>query len=341
MEWHFDADTGSRFWLDRAAQLPFDPRTDVRTFDDLRLFPNFTNELRDVKIADLIPRGYGPTPEIARVVESGGTTGAPKPVVLLKDWWELLIAESARHLEAHEVPRNCNVLALVPSGPHGAGEQWRSAFARLGCVSLNIDLDPRWVKKLVGAGRDDEVARYVEHVIDQAEHHLLNQDIGIVGGTPPLIAALCRRDALVDRMQETVGAFCWGGAHMDADTRHLYRTELFPNAKLVGGYGTTMALGGGATERPGLADNDPCILDPFSPYVTFSVVDAKTLDPVPIGQRGQLLVNHVSKSFFLPCNLERDEALRVTSLPDRVGDAIADVTPVAEFDGAPAIEGVY
>lgn len=126
MRWHFSPETGSRFWLDRASRLEFDPRTDVRTFDDLRRFPNFVNELRDVPIQDLIPRGYGARPEIVRVVESGGTTGAPKPAVILRDWWELLLAQSVRHLDAHDLPRDCNVLALVPSGPHAAGEQWRT-----------------------------------------------------------------------------------------------------------------------------------------------------------------------------------------------------------------------
>lgn len=341
MQWHFDPGTGSPFWLERAARLEFDPRTDVRTFDDLRMFPNLTDELREVRIQDLIPRGYGEHPDVVRVVESGGTTGPPKRVVILRDWWELLIEQGIRHLDAYESPRDCNVLALMPSGPHAASEQHRTVHARRGCISLNIDLDPRWVKRLVGAGRDDEVALYIAHLVDQAAHHLMTQDIEIIAGTPPLIAALCRRDDLVERMQERVRAIGWGGAHMDADTRHFYRTELFPNATLAGGYGTTMALGGGASERPGLDGDDPCIFDPFSPYVTFSVVDPETLDPVAVGERGQLLVNHVSRSFFLPSNLERDEALRVPTLPARVGDAIADVTPLPEFGGAPAIEGVY
>jgi hypothetical protein len=44
---------------------------------------------------------------------------------------------------------------------------------------------------------------------------------------------------------------------------------------LNGIYESTMVLRG-AGERLGLTDDDPCIFDPFSPYVTFSVVDAQT-----------------------------------------------------------------
>ena len=32
---HFDPQFGSRFWLERAEHLPFDPRTRIRSLDDL------------------------------------------------------------------------------------------------------------------------------------------------------------------------------------------------------------------------------------------------------------------------------------------------------------------
>src|SRR5688500_15241280 len=91
MEWHFGPETGSPFWLRRAKSLDFDPRKDVETHDDLRLFPNIVNELRDVPVTDLIPRGYGARPDIVGVFESGGTTGVPKRVVCLGDWLERFV----------------------------------------------------------------------------------------------------------------------------------------------------------------------------------------------------------------------------------------------------------
>ncbi|CAM3617029.1 hypothetical protein NOGI109294_05870 [Nocardiopsis gilva] len=85
MEWHFNPDTGSRFWLERAKTLPFDPRNDVRTHEVLSLSPNVTAELRDVRAEDLIPQGYGQHPDVIKAFESGGTTGVPKRVLLLRD----------------------------------------------------------------------------------------------------------------------------------------------------------------------------------------------------------------------------------------------------------------
>jgi phenylacetate-coenzyme A ligase PaaK-like adenylate-forming protein len=340
MEWHFSPTTGSRFWLERAKSLDFDPREDVKSFDDLALFPNVTNELRDVPAEDLIPRGYGPHPEVIGVYESGGTTGAPKRVVMLRDWWDSELARQVAHLDARGVPRNRNWLALFPSGPHMAGALMRSQAAAMGGVPFTIDMDPRWVKKLIAAGKADEANAYAEHLIDQVAFVLQTQDIGVLFSTPPLLERLARRDDLVELVRETVQVIGWGGAHMDADTRQLYRTEIFPGLTIFGSYGSTMILGT-APERPGLTDEDPCIFDPPSPSITFSVVEPDSGRTVPYGERGQVVMNHVSKSFLLPNNLERDLATRMAPLEGQAGDSVADVTPVERFDDEAVIEGVY
>jgi phenylacetate-coenzyme A ligase PaaK-like adenylate-forming protein len=340
MEWHFSPTTGSPYWLKRARSLEFDPRADVKRFEDLALFPNVTDELRDVRAHDLIPRGYGPDPDVVGVFESGGTTGAPKRIVMLRDWWDRMHAWQVAHLDARGVPRNRDLLALFPSGPHMVGQMMRSQAAALGGLSFAIDMDPRWVKKLIAAGKADEADAYAEHLIDQAAFVLQTQDIGVLMSTPPLLERLARREALVDLVRQKVQAIWWGGAHMDADTRHLYRTEVFPGVVLDGGYGSTMVLGA-ASERLDLTDDDPCIFDPFSPYVTFSVVDPGTSRPVEYGERGQVVMNHVSRSFLLPNNLERDMATRIRPPEGFLGDSVADVTPVRRFDDENVIEGVY
>ena len=340
MDWHFSPETGSPFWLERARSLDFDPRRDVRHFDDLTHFPNVSDELRDVRAADLIPRGYGEHPDVVGVFESGGTTGRPKHIVFLRDWFDRSNASTTAHMDAHGVPHDRAWLLLFPSGPHFAGEHFRLLAATLGGGWFTIDMDPRWVKKLIAAGRLDEADAYAEHLIDQAASLLQTQDIGVLATTPPLLEHLARREDLVDLVRQKVRAIVWAGAHMDADTRALLRTEVFPGIELVGLYGSTTILGA-ASERIGLGDDDPCIFDPFSPYITFSVIDPDTGRRVQCGERGQVVMNHVSKSFLLPNNLERDVATRVRPLEGEVGDSVADVAPVPEFEGETVIEGVY
>jgi D-arabinose 1-dehydrogenase-like Zn-dependent alcohol dehydrogenase len=349
MQWHFGPQTGSAFWLERARTLDFDPRRDVRTYDDLRLFPNVSDELRHVRAADLIPKGYGPGHHLVGVYESGGTTGAPKKVVLLDDWLELWIGWALRVTELHRFPPGMNWLSVTPGGPHLLGHLGASHARRLGVAAFTVDMDPRWVKKLLSEGRADEADRYAEHILDQCQPILEEEEIGVLIVTPPLLERLARRKRLAEVVRQKVRLISWGGTHMDADTRRLYRTEIFPGAEVRGLYGNTMLLGGAAerptAERPTLdeadeADEKACIFDPFVPYISFSVIDPATGENVPYGRRGRVLAHHVSKSMLLPNNLERDEATRVPS-PSGPGDSVADVTPAVSLNEDGIQEGVY
>jgi phenylacetate-coenzyme A ligase PaaK-like adenylate-forming protein len=340
VRWHFSPDTGSPFWLRRAPSLGFDPLTDIRTFDDLERFPNVANELRFARAEDLIPRGYGERPDVVGVYESGGTTGAPKRVVLLQDWLDRLLAWSSAQLDGHGVPQKANWLSVVPSGPHMVGDIIARQAAYRGGLSFAVDLDPRWVKKLIADGRSAEAGAYGEHLVEQISYLLETQDIGVLMITPPVLERLSRRDDLVKLVNEKVRAINWVGTQMDPDTRHIYRTEVFPETVLYSGYGSTMILGN-ASERHGLTDDDPCVYDPFSPFMTFRVVEEDTGERVPVGERGQVVMNHVSKSLFLPNNLERDLGTRIAPLAGQLGDAVADIAPVGRFDDETVIEGVY
>lgn len=219
---------------------------------------------------------------------------------------------------------------------HGAREQARA----LGGITFTIDMDPRWVKRCIAEGRVSDADRYVDHLIGQARSLLESQDIGIIMTTPPLLERLARHDELVTLINEKVRVILWAGAHMDADTRHLFRTEVFPDVGLCGFYASTMVLGG-AYERTGLTDDDPCVFDPFSPYLSFSVINPETGEDVGYGERGQVVMNHISKGMLAPNNLERDTAVRVKPPAGTLGDSVADVSPVTSFDNSSVIEGVY
>jgi phenylacetate-coenzyme A ligase PaaK-like adenylate-forming protein len=340
MEWHFNPETGSPYWVERARSLDFDPRVDVRSHEDLKLFPNVAAEFREVRAEALIPRGYGSKPDVVGIFESGGTTGAPKRVILMRDWQTQMIDWSNAHLDEHGVPRGVNWLGVVPTGPHVVGTLFRRHATTHGRYGFSIDLDPRWVKTLISQGRMEDADAYAEHLIDQAGHVLRTQQVGVLTITPPLLERLARRDDLAALVNENVRAIRWGGTQLDPDSRRLYKEEIFPGVIFCGEYGSTMIIGV-AGERPGLPDSAPCTFDPFSPYVTFSVVDPDTLRDVGYGQRGQVLVSHVSKSFLLPNNLERDTAVRVPPLEGQVGDSVADIRPVATFEDEAVIEGVY
>ena len=117
--WHFGEHTGCAFWLQAARTLNFNPLTDVNTFTDLRLFPNVLNELRNVPVEELIPRGYGSPSPLPQLFESGGTTGAPKRTVQLPDWIEQVIQWQTEDFANGGFLPGRGFVCMMPSGPHG------------------------------------------------------------------------------------------------------------------------------------------------------------------------------------------------------------------------------
>ena len=335
--WHFGEDTGSRFWLRTAEKLHFNPLTDINTCTDLRLFPNLVNELRRVPVEDLIPRGYGSPPPLPQIFESGGTTGAPKRTAQLPDWIEQVVRWQTEDFASGGFLPGRGFLCLMPSGPHGVGYFSRMVSERLGSVFYPIDLDPRWVKKLAARNSTD-VSAYIDHVIEQAVFILQTQDVANLQTTPPLLEAVARDDHVVELVNQKIGYALLSGAHVDTDTLDLLR-EVFPNTAITMVFGSTMVLSQAVTRIDN--DCDSFVFDPRAPYVVFWVVDPDTGEEVPYGQRGQVVMNHISKGMFIPNNLERDSAIRMPGPAGQVGDSLTEVRPVATFEGQAVNEGVY
>lgn len=339
MEWHFSPDTGSRFWLERADRLGFDPRRDVQTMDDLLLFPQVMEDLRTTPVEDLLPMGYRGTAEVVGVFESGGTTGPPKRVVYLADWMEREMALAMHAMDERGYPRGVNWLSLGPSGPHDYAEMTGQYARRRGGFRFAIDFDPRWVRLCVRQGRTGDVERYLAHINTQVRDVLRSQRVGAIQAPPPLLEQLARDEELRQLVCDQVQVITWCGTSMDTDTRDLLRREIFPDIPIYGLYGSTMGLSG-VFERSASGDADS-VYDPPSAHLTFTVIDPETGAPVELGERGQVVMHHLSKSALLPNNIERDEACRVAGPMRQVGHSVAGVHSVGTFAGQPIIEGVY
>lgn len=335
--WHFGEDTGSAFWLRAAKRLDFDPVSDVKSFADLRLFPNVVNELRNEPVQDLIPRGYGSSPPVPQIFESGGTTGAPKRTVQMPDWIAQIIQWQTEDFANGGFLRGRDFLCLMPSGPHGVGYFSRLVSQRLGAVFHAIDIDPRWVKKLAARGAASEVAAYIDHVVEQAVYILQTQHVANLHTTPPLLEAIARDDRVVDLVNDKVRYLLLSGAHVDADTLDLLR-GIFPATTITMAFGSTMVLSQAITRT---TDRDTFVFDPRTPYVVFWVIDPDTKERVPYGQSGQVVMNHISKGMFIPNNLERDLAIRMPGPAGELSDSVSEVRPVATFEGETVVEGVY
>jgi phenylacetate-coenzyme A ligase PaaK-like adenylate-forming protein len=335
IEWHFDPATGTPFWLDRAGSLGFDPRTDVRSLADLRRFPDVSEELRTVEVGRLIPRGRAD--RAYAVYESGGTLGRPKRIVEHSSRLANL-AWVSETLRCHGFPERGHWLHIGPTGPHIVGRSVRLLAEYRKSVCFTIDMDPRWVKRLVTTERPDLVAEYVDHLLDQTEEIVANQEVRVLFITPPILEALVARTDLHERLAGTVRGLIWSGTSISPTALRLVEQELFPDAAVVGLYGNSlMGMAPQRERRPG--DAYPCVFRPYWPNAQVEVVDPETGTPVPHGTRGRVLVHLLSEDMFLPNVTERDTAIRLRP-DDAVGVELADVQPY-RGGSRTVIEGVY
>ena len=150
VEWHFNPETGAPFWLEYARKLDFDPRKDVQTYDDLDRFGFFQDEwLRGGPVRRWVPKGLDGKP--IYIFETGGSTGVPKSRIASEDFridYEMF----SDTLPDEYFPKGADWLMVGPSGPRRLRLAVEHLAQHRGGISFCIDLDPRWVIKLVKAG---------------------------------------------------------------------------------------------------------------------------------------------------------------------------------------------
>ncbi len=337
VSWHFDPETGCPFWLDYASKLDWDPRTEVRGYADLDRFDPFQDEwLRGGPVRRWVPRAYADRP--ISVFETGGSTGVPKSRISIEDFridYELF----GDSLSNESFPRGGDWLMLGPTGPRRLRLAIEHLCQHRGGVCFHVDMDPRWVVKLIKSGRVTEMHAYRDHVIHQGLTLLrAHEGISCLFTTPKLLEALCERVSL-NRMG-VKGVFC-GGTQLTAQFNRFAREELLEGVvDFVPTYGNTLM--GLACPKPfDPADNYSIIYHPPNPRAMMEVVDPEQPERiVDYGELGRTRLTTLTKEFFLPRFLERDEGVRRPPCEAFPWDGVADVRPFSGF-ATPIVEGVY
>ncbi|MFZ4610386.1 MAG: hypothetical protein ACOYNM_11260 [Gemmataceae bacterium] len=360
VQWHFSPDTGTPFWLDKAKEYKFNPLKDVHTFEDLRLFGTFEDEwLRGGPVQRWIPKGYAGKPTY--VFETGGTTGLPKTRIVIDDFridYEMM----SDTLPDKYFPKGSNWLMLGPSGPRRLRLAIEHLAQHRGGICFCIDLDPRWVVKLIKMREIGMANLYKEHAIEQVLTILAGgHDIKCMFTTPKLLAAFdeaLRSGKLEDKFRQLgkkipagglksikaagiTGIFSGGTEFTPQFTREAYE-EMLDNGDvfMTPTYGNTLM---------GLACSKPiCPEDGFKisyyapqPRAAIQVVDPKNFDKVvEYGQTGRVLLTTLTKEFFVPRFAERDEGERELPFETYPWDGVSGVRPFSEF-AATTVVGVY
>jgi hypothetical protein len=314
VRWHFDPATGSPFWLERAKSFDFDPMTDVNSYQDLDKFGFFQDEwLRGGPVRRWVPKAYANSP--IYTFETGGSTGVPKSRINVDDF----------RIDYE------NFSDTLPAIEHLAQHR--------GGMCFMVDLDPRWVIKLIKSRQMDQMEAYKRHVIDQALI-LLKAHPGIrcLFTTPKLLEALCEKVNL--KKMGITGVFC-GGTEMTPQFHRFAVEELLDGIYFAPTYGNTLM--GLATHKIPVdpADNYAIIYYPPCPRAMIEVVDPDRPDRiVDYGATGRVRLTTLTKEFFMPRFLERDEAEREPPCRQYPWDGVRNVRPFSRF-GSTVVEGVY
>jgi phenylacetate-coenzyme A ligase PaaK-like adenylate-forming protein len=341
MAWHFHPSTGCPFWLEYAQSLPFDPIKEVHCYDDLKKFPPFQDEwLRGGPVRRWAPKGLEGQP--LYVFETGGTTGIPKSRVNSRDFrtdYEMF----SETLPEEYFPKGANWLMLGPSGPR----RLRLAIEHLaqyrGGICFCVDLDPRWVVKLIKKGWMEHLEAYKQHCIDQAITILeAGHDIRCMFTTPKLLESLAlaleKRGTTIHKAGIT-GIFS-GGTEFTPQWTRFATEELLDGAYMTPTYGNTLM--GLAASRPVTpADGYTIAYYAPQPRAVIELVDFDDTDTVvPYGGTGRVKLTTLTQETFVPGFLERDEGERERPYVRYPWDGVSGVRPFHKLASATTV-GVY
>jgi phenylacetate-coenzyme A ligase PaaK-like adenylate-forming protein len=339
--WHFDPATGCPFWLDFAKKLDWDPRHEIKGFDDLRRFGPFEDEwLRGGPVSRWVPKGYAGQP--VYVFETGGTTGTPKSRMTINDFridYELF----SETLPDEYFPKGSNWLMLGPSGPRRLRLAVEHLAQHRGGISFCVDLDPRWVVKLIKKGWTDHLEAYKEHVIDQAIIILqAGHDIRCMFTTPKLLESLAVRLEKMGTTMRKIGitGIFSGGTEFTPQWNRFAHEELLDGAYMTPTYGNTL-MGLAASPPSGPHNNYKITYYAPQPRAVTQVVDFDDADRlVDYGKTGRVRLTTLTKEFFMPGFLERDEAEREPPCELYPWDGASGVRPY-HATAATTTVGVY
>ena len=336
VEWHFNPETGSEFWLDYASNLDFDPRKEIGGYADLKILDHFEDTwLRGGPVRKWVPKPLLNEP--IYVFETGGSTGVPKTRVNVRDFqtdYEMF----SETLSDDGFPKGADWLMLGPTGPRRLRLAIEHLAQHRGGMVFFVDLDPRWVNKLIKRGAHEELELYTDHVVGQALNILrVHENIHCLFTTPKLLETLCEKINLTNAGIK--GIFC-GGTEMNAQFNRFAREELVPGIDFVPTYGNTLM--GLAVNKPfDPADNYAIIYYPPAPRAVFELVNPKnTEESVDYGETGRVMLTTLTKEFFMPRFLERDEGERAEPIEPFPWDGVANLRLLSELQKT-VVVGVY
>jgi hypothetical protein len=225
-----------------------------------------------------------------------------------------------------------------PTGPRRLRLAIEHLANHRGSSCYFIDLDPRWVKKLIAEKQFDQARAYMNHVVDQAVTILKHRKVTGLFTTPKLLEAIGEK---VDLYEVGIrGVFCGGTTMNPQYVRFIIEEVLENRIGFYPTYGNTlMGLAASVPLKP--EDNFSITYYAPQPRAVLRIVNPKaTSETVNYGEWGRVELTTLTQELFMPRFLERDEALRRPPREPYAWDGVGDVRPFGAMEKQ-IVEGVY
>ncbi|MBI3468616.1 MAG: hypothetical protein HY000_36910, partial [Planctomycetes bacterium] len=240
-------------------------------------------------------------------------------------------------------PPGSNWLMLGPSGPRRLRLADEHLCQYRGGICFCVDLDPRWVIKLIKKGWMDHLEAYKQHCIDQAITILgAGHDIKCMFTTPKLLEALAaglEKKGSSIKQSGITGIFS-GGTEFTPQWTRFAMEELLDGVYMTPTYGNTL-MGLACSKPVTAAEGYKISYYAPQPRATTEVMEFN--DPnnvVSYGGTGRVKLTTLTKEFFVPGFLERDEGEREPPYIKYPWDGVSGVRPFRELAESTTV-GVY
>ena len=337
VKWHFSPKTGCPFWLEFAENLDFNPaKRDRRAMQTSSVSDIFKTNGSAAVPSDVGSRRLTPMNRSMSLKPAAQQVYRSRE--LASETSILTMRYSAKRSPMRVFHPGSDWLMLGPTGPRRLRLAVEHLAQHRSGICFHVDLDPRWVNQLVRYGKNEELDAYKNHVISQALNVLrAHENVQCLFTTPKLLEALCEKISLPKAGIK--GIFC-GGTEMDAQFHRFAREELVPGIDFIPTYGNTLM--GLATCKPfDPADNYAIIYYPPQPRAVIELVNPENPEEtVDYGETGRVMLTTLTKEFFVPRFLERDEAERAEPIPEYPWDGVENLRLLTELQES-VVVGVY
>ena len=316
----------------------------MQSFEDLKLFGHFEDEwLRGGPVRRWVPKALQNKP--IYVFETGGTTGIPKSRVVVEDFridYEMF----SDTLPEKYFPKGSELADARPlrSAPAAPGRRapvpvsrrhllLRRSRSALGGQAHQEGLDgaPQGVPGARHRPGDDDP-------VGQSRNQVHVHDAEAARCAWP--AGWQKDGKTLRRAAGITGIFC-GGTEMTSQwIRFTIEENLGPDIYIAPTYGNTL-MGLAAAEMPTAADNYKIAYYAPQPRAVAQVVDFDDYDKVvDYGKEGRVMLTTLTKEFFVPRFMERDEGVREQPSAKYPWDGVSGVKPFRSIAATTTV-GVY